>query len=101
MSVGMHCICLCKYLHQCLCVFDCVSVPECGNELHKKSKKETELWPRVFNIEMESSSRSAEVIMDRSLAKLQLQVTQLTSDPASPKKNEPVHRPMPNGLITE
>lgn len=87
------------YLTVCVCV----SVLVWWNEPHlkKKKKKETELWPRVFNIEMENSSRSAEVIMDRSLAKLQLQVTQLTSDPVSPVKNGPVHRPMPNGLITE
>ncbi len=29
--------------------------------------------------------------MERSLAELQLQVTQLASDPMSPVKNEPVH----------
>lgn len=40
---------------------------------------------------MKSSSRSAEVIIDCSLAKLQLQVMQLTSDPVTPVKNEPMH----------
>lgn len=52
-----------------------------GNELHFKKK-----WKKRL-----SSSRSTEVITDRSLAELQLQVTQLTSDPVSPVKNEPEH----------
>lgn len=93
------CACMCLWRDQgcaCVCVHhECTSLPVCGNELHEKSrggKKAAELWPRVFNNEMKSSSRSAEVIIDCSLAKIQLQVMQLTSDPVTPVKNEPMHR---------
>lgn len=76
-STCMHCICLCKSLCDCQCVFVSVYLYLCVgmNCIKKEGGKAAELWPRVFNIEMESSSRRAEVIMDHSLAKLQLWVT--------------------------
>lgn len=83
MSASMHCIiCLCKYLCESLRVFGSVCLYLCVG---------MKCIQFFFFLKRPSSSRSTEVIMDCSLAELQLQVTQLTSDLVSPAKNEPVH----------
>lgn len=87
-SACTRCICLCKYTCVSVCAHSrvCICVPVylylCGG-MNCIKKRVRGGKKRL------SSSRSTEVIMERSLAKLQLQVTQLTSDPVSPVKNEP------------
>lgn len=77
------CLCQCSYEYQSVFMSVCIST--CAQEwtAFKKWKQ----WLGVFNTEMESIIRSAEVIIDGSLTKLRLQVTQLTSDLVSPMKN--------------
>lgn len=88
------CVCACAlsaYVSVCARVCILVTIGTCVQEWtalknekikikKNKAKRVAELWPRVFNTEIESSRRSTEVIMNCSLTKLQLQVT---SDPES------------------
>lgn len=84
------CSWMCQLTRECCRVY-CVCVEKQIAVKKKGEEERGKVWLRVSDTEMESSSRSTEVIMRRSLAKPQLRGTQRTTDPAAPVKNEPVH----------